>query len=54
MVVEMRTLNITDAAFATFCTIKAGRKQDTSRAATFDHILYVYEVQKFREKAMKL
>jgi hypothetical protein len=50
----MKTLNITEDAFIKLTRIREARPQDKSRAATFDHILYIYEEQKFREKAMKL
>lgn len=44
----MRTINISEEGFKKFLAIKEARPQDTSRAATFDHILYVYEEQKFK------
>jgi hypothetical protein len=46
----MQTLNITDDAMIKFLRIKASRPQDSSRAATFDHLLYVYEEAKFRPR----
>lgn len=46
----MRTLNISEEGFEKFMAIKATRPQDDSRAATFDHVLYVYEESKFRPR----
>lgn len=44
----MRTINISEEGFKKFLAIKEARPQDASRAATFDHILYVYEEQRFK------
>jgi hypothetical protein len=44
----MRTVNISEEAFKKFMAIKESRPQDASRAATFDHIIYVYEEQQFK------
>ena len=45
----MRTINISEEAFEKFCRIKNERKQDKTRAETFDHLIYLYEEQKFRQ-----
>jgi hypothetical protein len=44
----MRTINISEEAFKKFMAIKESRPQDASRAATFDHIIFIYEEQKFK------
>jgi hypothetical protein len=46
----MRTINISETGFLKFMAIKKSRPQDTSRATTFDHIIYVYEEQQFKTK----
>ncbi len=44
----MRTINVNEDAFKKFVAINKSRPQDASRATTFDHILYIYEEQKFK------
>jgi hypothetical protein len=46
----MRTINISEEGFLKFMAIKKSRPQDTSRAQTFDHIIYIYEEQQFKTK----
>jgi len=47
---KMRTINISEEGFLKFMKIHATREQDSSRAQTFDHIMYVYEEQQFKPK----
>lgn len=41
-------IRVSQEAFQKFMSIQKSRPMDTSNAKTFDHILYVYEEQKFR------
>ena len=44
----MRTINVNEEGFLKLLAIKKTRPQDASRAATFDHILYIYEESLFK------
>ena len=44
----MRTLNISEEGFLKFMKVHKSREQDTSRAQTFDHIMYIYEEQQHK------
>ena len=44
----MKTLNISEGAFIKLLSIRENRKQDKSRAETFDYILRVFEESPLR------